>query len=372
MKPIVTLLFLALTQVSFGQNKVQRIDSLLTSMYENGKFNGNILIAEKGEVIYKKSFGIANEITLEKLNENSIFELASLTKQFTAMAVVILKEEEKLSYDDSISKFFPELSDYGNITIKNLLHHTGGLPDYMELMQSLFDKSKIATNNDIITLFAEHRPKVLFQPNDKWEYSNTGYTILASIIEKASGMQYEDYLNKVIFEPLEMTNTFVYRRRYAPKKVNNYAYGYVYSETLKKYVLPDDLEESKEVIWLDGIVGDGILNSTVNDLLKWDRALYTDKLVTYESLNEIFTAPQLNDKTTTKYGFGWTLEDNDFGKTVSHGGVWWGYRTYIDRHIDNDKTIIILQNHEEVSTPVKSIRSILYNKPFPEQNPEKK
>ncbi|MGV8091065.1 MAG: serine hydrolase [Mangrovibacterium sp.] len=367
MKLLTTLLFLALGQLSFGQNRVQKIDSLLTSGYDNGKFNGNVLIAEKGEVIYKKSLGFANESTKEKLNENSVFELASISKQFTAMAIVILKEKGALSYDDKISNFIPELSDYDNITIKNLLNHTSGLPDYMELLDSLFDKSKIATNKDIITLFAKHKPKVLFEPNTGWEYSNTGYALLASVIEKASGMEYGDYLDKVIFKPLEMTNTFVYRRRYAPKKINGYAYGYVYSDSLKKYVLPDDLEETIEVVWLDGIVGDAIVSSTVNDLLKWDRALYTDKLVSHESINEIFTAPELNDKTTTKYGFGWFLDDNDFGKTVSHGGVWWGYRTYIDRHIDNDKTIIILQNHEDVLNPVKSIRNILYNKPLPVQ-----
>ncbi len=364
MKLITTLVFLAWTQLSFGQSSVQKIDSLLTSMYESGKFNGNVLIAEKGEVIYKKSFGLANESTKEKLNENSIFELASVAKQFTAMAIVILKEKGKLSFDDKISRFIPELSGYDKITIKNLLHHTSGLPDYMELMDSVFDKSKIATNKDIINLFATHKPALRFEPNTQWEYSNTGYALLASIIEKVSGMPYADYLHKVIFRPLKMPHTFVYRRRYAPKEVSNYAYGYVYYDSLKKYVLPDDLAESKEVIWLDGIVGDAAVSSTINDLLKWDRALYTSKLVSCKSINEIFTAPELNDQTKTKYGFGWFIDNNDFGRTASHGGVWWGYRTYIDRHIDNDKTIIILQNHEEVSNPVKSIRNILYSKPL--------
>lgn len=353
-------------QLAFGQNRVAKIDSLLTSMYNNGKLNGNVLIAEKGEVIYKKSFGLANETTKEKLNENSIFELASVSKQFTAMAIVILKEKGKLNYDDEMSKFIPELSYYKGITIRNLLNHTGGLPDYMELMDTLFDKSKIATNKDIISLFAKYRPTILFEPNKKWEYSNTGYTILASIIEKVSGMSYGDYLKKVIFEPLKMTNTFVYTRRYAPKQINNYAYGYVYSDSLKKYLLPDDMGETKMVVWLDGIVGDGCVNSTVNDLLKWDRALYTDKLISKESKKEIFTASELNDKTKTKYGFGWFIDNNaDFGMITYHSGGWPGYSTYIDRHIDNDKTIIILQNHDNTSMPVKSLRSILYNKPLP-------
>ena len=148
-----TILFLVIAQLTFGQNKVQKIDSFLNSFSKEQKLNGNILIAEKGKVIYKKSFGLSNESTKEKLNENSIFELASVSKQFTAMAIVILKEKGKLHYDDTVSKYIPELSKYNNITIRNLLNHTSGLPDYSELLDSVFDKSKIATNKDVITLF---------------------------------------------------------------------------------------------------------------------------------------------------------------------------------------------------------------------------
>ena len=122
------------------------------------------------------------------------------------------------------------------------------------------------------------------------------------------------------------------------------------------------------VIWLDGIVGDGTVNSTINDLLKWDRALYTNKLLTQEAMKEVFKVVTLNDASKTKYGFGWVIDDNaDFGKITSHSGGWPGYVTYIERHITQNKTIIILQNHDNVSIPVKSIRSILYNKPLPVQ-----
>lgn len=196
--------------------------------------------------------------------------------------------------------------------------------------------------------------------------------MLASIIEKASGQTYADFLQNSIFKPLKMTKSFVYTRRFAPKKIDNYAFGYIYSDSLKKYILPDDLTETNMVIWLDGIVGDGCVNSTVNDLLKWDRALYTNKLLSKVGMKEIFQVATLNDKSKTKYGFGWVIDENsDFGKIVSHGGGWPGYVTYIDRHITNDKTIIILTNHNNVSIPVKSIRNILYNKPLP-VNKEKK
>jgi len=368
MKFTTTIALLLIGHLAFGQDRIQKIDSLLNSLYSKEKINGNFLIAEKGKVIYSHSFGLANETTKNKLNENSIFELASCSKQFTAMAIMILKEKGKLSLDDKITKYIPELSNYNGITIRNLLNHTGGLPDYMELMDSLFDKSKIANNKDIIQIFSKYQPKILFEPNTKYEYSNTGYVLLASIIEKASGLTYADYLSKTIFKPLKMKNTFVYTRRLSPKKIDNYALGYVYSDSLKKYFLPDELKETNMVIWLDGVVGDGTVNSTINDLLKWDRALYTNKLLTQEGVKEVFEVATLKDESKTKYGFGWGIEDNaDFGIIISHSGGWPGYVTFIERHITNDKTIIILQNHDNVSIPVKSIRSILYNKPLPVQ-----
>lgn len=357
------LLFILSGQLVFAQNKVQRIDSLLNSLYEKEKINGNFLIAEKGKIIYQHSFGNANEATKEKLNSGSIFEIASCSKQFTAMAIMILKEKGKLSLNDNITKYIPELSHYTNITIKNLLNHTGGLPDYMDLMDTLFDKSKIATNKDIVSLFAKYQPKIVFEPNTKYEYSNTGYALLATIIEKASGLTYSDFLDKAIFKPLKMNRTFVYTRRLHPKKMDNYAFGYMYSDSLKKYVLPDDLDETKMVIWLDGIVGDGTVNSTTDDLFKWDRALYTTTLISKEGMNSVFEVATLNDGTKTNYGFGWGIDNNpDLGKTVAHSGGWPGYRSFIERHIDTDKTIIILQNHNNVSIPAKSIRNILYNK----------
>ena len=368
MRIAIGILSLIITQLSFAQDRVAIIDSVVNNLFKSERFNGNILVAEKGNVLYNKSFGIANESTKELLNESSIFELASVSKQFTAMAIVILKEKGKLSYEDKISTFLPQLSNYKNVTIKHLLNHTGGLPDYMDLMDSLFDKSKIATNKDIVDLFSKHNPKILFEPNTKWEYSNTGYAFLASIIEKVSGTSYGNYLQKAIFKPLEMNNTFVYTRRFAPKKISNYAFGYIYSDSLKKYILPDELEETKMVIWLDGIVGDGTVNSTVNDLLKWDRALYTEKLVSSESKKEIFSAVELNNKSKRDYGFGWALSDDEtYGKIVNHSGGWPGYKTFIERHIDNDKTIIVLQNHESVSTTklFAYLRSIIYNKPLP-------
>ncbi|HRE76811.1 MAG TPA: serine hydrolase [Flavobacterium sp.] len=363
MKYSFLLIALFVVQIIFGQNRFQQLDSLLTTLYKNGQINGNFLIAEEGQVLYKKSFGIANEETKQPLDENSIFELASVSKQFTAMAIMILSEKGKLNLDDHLAKFIPELAFYKDITIRHLLNHTSGLPDYVEFLEKSFDKSKIATNNDIISIFAQKQPRVIFNPNSTYEYSNTGYVLLASIIEKTSGETYASFLQKSIFKPLKMNNTFVYTRRLAPKKIDNYAYGYVYSESLKKYVLPDNIEETNSVVWLDGIVGDGSINSTVNDLLKWDRALYKNKLLSKNGIEEMFKVATLNDSTKTKYGYGWQIDNHDeFGKIVYHGGGWPGYATFFARHITNDKTIIILQNHDNITLPLNPIRNILYGK----------
>jgi CubicO group peptidase (beta-lactamase class C family) len=236
----------------------------------------------------------------------------------------------------------------------------------MELMDTLCDKNKIHTNKDIIEIFSKLKPKVLFEPNQKFEYSNTGYALLASIVEIASKQTFADFLTKFIFKPLDMTNSFVYTRRMSPRQIDNYAFGYIYSDSLKSNILPDSLAETKIVYWLDGIVGDGTVNSTTSDLLKWDRALYTNKLCSQASIKEVFKPVNLLDKTKSYYGFGWFIDLNkDYGTIVKHSGGWPGYVTFIDRHIVNDKTIIILQNTDRGNLPMQTLRAILYNKTIP-------
>jgi CubicO group peptidase (beta-lactamase class C family) len=370
MKKIFLILIVLITNNLLAQ-KTQKLDSLFQKLSSNKEFNGNVLIAEKGKVIYKNSFGLANETSKEKLNENSIFELASVSKQFTAFAIVILKEKGKLNYEDKIGDILPQLSFYKNITIRNLLHHTSGLPDYMKILDSLLidktwdNKTKIANNKDILDVYEKYKPSLLFEPNEKWEYSNTGYAILASIIEKVSGKSYAEFLKTEIFKPLKMNNTFVYNRRLKPQNIKNYAFGYVYSDSLKTNQLPDQIKGLDLYVYtLDGIVGDGTVNSTIADLLKWDRNLNTNKLVSKNGMNEVFNPTTLNNGIKTKYGFGWFIDNNEtFGKIVNHSGSWPGYISYIERHIDNDKTIILLQNNDTKNTkiPSKQVRQILYN-----------
>ncbi|MCT4217012.1 beta-lactamase family protein [Elizabethkingia anophelis] len=358
----VIILFIAVSSFVYGQ-KEKKLDSLFTSLYAAKEFNGNVLVAEKGKVIYEKSFGLANEKTQQKLDKNTVFELASVSKQFTAMGIVQLEKEGKLSYNDPLTKYFPELSFYKPITIDNLLHHTSGLPDYMSLFDKNWDKKKFATNKDVVEMLAKYKPELLFVPGDKYEYSNTGYALLGLIIEKVSKQSYGDYLNKKIFKPLGMANTRVYRSRYKPENISNYALGYVVDSLGNKKLL-DDLGKEYYTYYLDGIVGDGMVNSTTGDLLKWDRALYGDKLVNQKDKDLIFSSIVTKDNKDTRYGYGWAIDTKyPFGKIANHSGGWAGYITFIERDLDYDKTIIILQNNdsEAASSPVKQLRNILYD-----------
>ncbi|TXD84533.1 beta-lactamase family protein [Subsaximicrobium wynnwilliamsii] len=346
--------------------KTKRLDSLFIEFRKYEEFSGNVLVAENGKIVFQNSYGLANEETNQKLNTETVFELASVSKQFTAMGIVQLHKDGKLSYNDLIDKYIPELKNYKGITIKNLLTHTSGLPDYMSVADKKWNKSQIATNDDIISLFQEFEPEQEFEPGQDYAYSNTGYLILGTIIERVSGKSFEEYLNEKIFKPLEMKETLVYRRRYEPKEVSNYAQGYIYSDSLNRRILPDENGKENFYIYLDGIVGDGMVNSNLHDLLKWDRALYTNYLINEQDKNLIFSPNKYSDSLETNYGFGWYIKkDTTYGKIVSHGGSWAGYSTYIERHLVNDKTIIILQNHgtRKIKMPYKQIQNILYDLP---------
>lgn len=327
-----------------------KIDSLVKLKSSKG-FNGSVLVIDNGNEIYKKSFGYANFDSKELLNDNSVFELASCSKQFTGMAIMMLAEQGKINYSDNIQKYIPDLP-YQNITIENLLTHTSGLPDYMELLQKHWDKKKFATNYDIVDLFKKFKPKVYYSPNETFDYSNTGYALLSIIIEKASGMTYAEFLDKNIFETLEMKNTRVYNtRRSKGEKINNCAYGYVYSDKSKKYFLPDSLPDYQHVIYLDAITGDGTVNTTISDLAIWDKALRENKLVQKITLDKAFSPHKLKDGKESDYGYGQSIVNGDKNeRLVHHGGSWPGYLTFILHFIDRQTTIVVLSNNEYENT----------------------
>jgi len=343
--------------------KSQKLDSLYSEMLKYGEFNGNVLIAENDTIILQKSYGIANRESNEPLIENSIFNLASVTKQFTATAIYLLVKEGKLSLDDEMSKYITELDFYNGIRINHLVHHTSGLPDYMRLLDEKGDKSKIATNDYVIELFAKEKPELDFEPNEKWAYSNTGYLLLASIIERVSNKSYGEFLKEKIFNPLEMNNTdvlFVYKDSL---KIDNLALGYT-TDSTGIYIGHSDYAKS-----FDGVYGQGRMYSTTSDLYKWDRAIKHNKILSENEIKNLFSNSKLNSAENTDYGFGWFLNDNkDYGNIAFHSGGWAGYITYIERHFDKDKTIILLQNNGngtgKTRIPIENTQKILYGEPI--------
>lgn len=358
-------LFLLIPTITFAQKTTpQLLDQFLSGQAKYFNFNANVLIADKGNIILQKPYGFADYDTKRMLDNNSVFELASVSKQFTAMAILILKEKNKLSLDDSLRKFFPELPYY-NITIRQLLTHTSGLPDYMDAMEKKWDHSKIAYNKDMIAFFAAEKTPVLFAPGAKWEYSNTGYAILSSTIEKASGKSYHDFLAENIFKPLGMSHTYVYNTRRTTHKIpGDYALGFVHSDSLHAYILPDKLPAYSEVYWLDGITGDGTVNSTTGDLFIWAKALFAHKLVSEATANEMLSPlmPTSTRPGAAYYGYGVSVEPKGaYGKIISHTGGWPGYATLLKNYVDSNKTLIILSNNESPNSFIAAgIESLLF------------
>jgi CubicO group peptidase (beta-lactamase class C family) len=318
-----------------------KIDSLMNT---DPDFSGVILAATGGKIRYHRAFGFHDYQHKLPLDTTYIFELASVSKQFTSMVIMMLKEEGKLNYDDSLSSYIPGLP-YEGITIRHLLTHTSGLPDYQAVMNEYWDKSKIATNDDNIEYLIKYHPRPSFAPGEKYEYSNTGYMLLASVAEKASGKDFIEFCRERIFKPLQMTSTDI-RTKDEKKLLENFAPGYIYVEEKHRYVPADSFPEFNYTIWLGNRKGPGRVSSTSRDLLKWDRALYGETLIKQTTLQDAFSPMKLHSGTLSNYGFGWMIVPaTDAGKVVLHTGGNPGYQTLIMRCIDADKTIIVLSNN---------------------------
>lgn len=342
---IALLLFLSCESKKHDNDRIALIDQYLKGQQQHFQFNGNVLLAENGEVIYQKSFGMANYYEQRPLNDSSVFELASVSKQFTATGILLLMEQGKLKLTDTLQKFFPDLP-YKHITLKHMLTHTSGLPAYEDLVDEKWDHNKIAFNGDVIKMLAKEKPPVLFQPGEKWEYSNTAFMLLASIIEKVSGQSFKEFMASQVYQPLGMRHTRIYNTRRSGEVIDNYAYGFVWSDSLSTFVLPDSMEQLRFVYYMDGIQGDGITNSTASDLLKWDRAVKNHTLLTKTTTDEMLSPQALSDTTINEYyGYGVFVGENENGKYISHSGGWPGYSTNLSRYVDKDRTIILLSNN---------------------------
>jgi len=318
----------------------EKIDTIISNLASNNKFSGVVLIAEKGKVKYNKAIGYIDYANQKALNKNSIFELASVSKQFTAMTIMMVKEKGLLNYDDLVEKYIN--IPYKGITIRHLLTHTSGLPDYQAIMDTYWDKSKVAGNDDIVNYLNKYAPSKMFEPGEKYSYSNTGYVLLASIVEKVSGRDFIEFCNTEIFNKLKMNHTAI-RSLTEKAAMKNFALGHVYVSDRNAYIRADSFPSSNYTIWLGNRKGPGRISSTADDLLKWDQALYSNTLINQTTLAEAYTPMHLNNGAISNYGFGWELRPAE--NIVWHNGDNPGYKTIIIRFLKTNKTLIILCNN---------------------------
>ena len=312
----------------------KKINAFFEKKFSRNQFNGNILFAENGNIITQKSYGYSNLRKKELLTKEHSFQLASVSKPFTSIAILQLIENNKINLKDTIQEFFPEFP-YQGITIHQLLSHRSGMSQYTHFCDapdSIWpDKSITINNQDVINIITRIVPLINYKPDYRYYYCNTNYLILASIVEQVSGISFKQYVKKYIFEPSGMFNSAIYDRT-----------------NLEDLVLPVQGYENKtpwEDVYLNGVVGDKGVYSTTEDLLKFDRALEKNILIS-DSLKKLaFTKMNLERKGSKNYGYGFRLKEHEkYGKIVYHTGWWKGFRSYFVKVLDKNQTIIVLNN----------------------------
>jgi len=324
----------------------------LTELFSKlGHFNGVVLVADKGEVLYKQAFGFSNRERNERMDVDAVFEIASISKTFTAVAVHKLVERGALRLDDSLTRFFPELPYHG-VTLRGLLSHTSGLFDVygdVALRKRFYDfygKTEPAyTNKDYLAFLEAFKPDSAWKPGERTRYSNTGYVLLALIVEKASGQAFDVFLRENIFEPAGMKKTFVYSLM-KDRRVPGLASGYR-REPYDGIVPDPDPDAGPRIHGLT--YGDDEIVSTVGDLLAFDRALRCGKLLKPETLERALVPPILAGGGISDYALGFRVFTEEGRRYVSHGGGTAGFRSWCKfSRPDNDTTVILFTN---VTTP---------------------
>jgi CubicO group peptidase (beta-lactamase class C family) len=292
-------------------------------------FNGAMLVAKSGSIIFEAYHGYSNIVKKDTINEHSAFHLASVSKTFTAMGILRLAEEGKLRLDDSLNVYFPAFPYHG-ITIKMLLNHRSGLPNYVYFLQQLgWDIHKISTNQDVLNYLVQYKPPITHLPGKRFNYCNTNFALLALIIEKVTGKSYAQFLKDTFFTRLKMNDTYVFSMADSARAMPSY-----------------DWRWRPEVFnFLDGEYGDKNVYSTARDLLKWDQALYSRRLFSQQTLDSAFT-PYSNEKPCIKnYGLGWRMNVYPNGKKiVFHTGWWHGNNSLLVHLVEDSATIIVLGN----------------------------
>ena len=337
--PVVNVdsLFIDMNKAMVAQ-RTQQADKVFTGLSRNG-LNGMVLYAEQGELVYEEAFGWRD---LNKRHKDSIriddaFQLSSDSKMFTAEAVMLLKADGKLDYDDDIRKYIPEIP-YAGVTIRHLLTHCSGLPRYDSMADEFWpDRKKPFSNEALIAMLAEKTPDPYGTPGGGYFYNNINYALLASVVERASGQHFEDFMRERIFEPCGMTHSYIYSMRddttvslYMPVEVHGHD---VYRSGPVK----------AQNDYLNGVMGDKIMFSTVEDLYKYNQALDQALLLPDSLQREAFMPGSPKWKNDENYGFGWRMS-KEHPNAYFHFGWWKGYRSLIVRDVAHRRFLAILTN----------------------------
>lgn len=291
-------------------------------------FSGQILVAKNGKVVFEKYKGFSNFITKDTMTEHSAIHIASTSKTLTGMAVLKLWEEGKLSLEDTLQKYFPQWP-YKGVTIRTLLSHRSGLPNYLYFMDSVWDRHREMTNDDVLNAMIVHKPRIQNLPDRRFQYCNTNFVLLALIIEKISGQQFPEYMKENLFGPLGMNDTYVF----SIKDSANYNPTWSVSRGF-----PMDQ--------YDCTYGDKNIYSTVRDLLAWDKALYQHTFLKKSTLDMAFTPLSNEVHSMHNYGLAWRLFIKGGDTLIYHNGKWHGTNTSFMRLVQDTATIIVLGNKE--------------------------
>jgi len=311
--------------------KIELLDDWFTRLMGEDKFNGVVFFSKNDKILLSKGYGYIDFRKVKKLSNESSLRLASVSKQFTAAGILLLAEKGKLELGDNIKEFLPDMP-YNDITIRNLLNQTSGIPDvYLELAEKNKNSIEILSNQKAIELIINAQRKPDFKPNGKYQYSNTNYIILARVIEIISRDSFENFMKKELFEPLEMNNTRVWNLLSSDSTFKNKAYDF---DNLKGSV-----SELKPT-FIDGVAGDGAVFSSANDMLLWDRFWYGNNLISNSLLDEAFKKPTLENGEISEYGFGWIITENG----MWHNGAWLGANTIIMRNTKEKTCTAIFDN----------------------------
>ncbi|MEN8249239.1 MAG: serine hydrolase domain-containing protein [Bacteroidota bacterium] len=308
----------------FALTKGDLIEDLIFDYYDNKGFNGSILVVEDDQIVYENTFGFADFENEEPLDRDLPFYLASLAKQFTAASILRLSEQNKLSLEDPVTKFLPLMpGTFDVVKIRHLLSHTSGVPDYFTM--GIAENG--TTNMDVYEALVK-RKYLDFKPGYKFQYSNSGYVLLAMVIQVATGQTIDRYFHEEIFDRFNMQNAFVFT---TTSSLNPRVKGYTSRFRSNDYNLLT--------------VGDGGIYATAYDLYKWEQALNSGEFIKKETLNELYKPLVLENGRVRNYAYGWETGNNLQGKLVYHTGGLAGFRTYLERQLGTRNSIIILTNN---------------------------